>query len=95
MELICMSFEAFEDRSINYARKLIKTPSLSGEEKDLALLVKDLLIEIGVDDVFIDEIGNVVALIKGKSDVAVMFEGHLDHVPPGNLALWKVDPYSA
>jgi putative selenium metabolism hydrolase len=79
-----------------YARKFIQTPSLSGEEKDLALLIRDSLNEFGLDEVYIDELGDVIGFVRGKSShPLVILEGHMDHVSPGNLNLWKHEPFSA
>jgi len=83
------------DNAIKYAQELIRIPSLSGEEKEVAYKIRDLLEEIGVDKVLIDELGSVLAIVKGSTKDAIVFEGHMDHVPPGNIKLWKYEPYSA
>jgi putative selenium metabolism hydrolase len=80
---------------IKIAQQLIQTPSLSGHEKDLAYLIRDFVSETGVDSVRIDPYGNVITEVKGSSDYTVMLEGHMDHVPPGNEALWDHPPYAA
>ena len=80
---------------LTITQQLIQTPSLSGEEKDMAFLIRDLLSEIGMDSVHIDSYGNVITEVKGEGDYTVMLEGHMDHVPPGNEALWDHPPYSA
>jgi putative selenium metabolism hydrolase len=81
---------------IHYARRFVQIPSLSGEEKELAFFVRDVLNEFGLDRVYIDELGDVIGYIKGKSlRPLVVLEGHMDHVSPGNLKLWKCQPYSA
>jgi putative selenium metabolism hydrolase len=81
---------------IHYARRFVQIPSLSGEEKELAFFVRDVLNEFGLDRVYIDELGDVIGFIKGRSlRPLVVLEGHMDHVSPGNLKLWKCQPYSA
>jgi len=81
---------------IHYAKKFVQIPSLSGEEKELAFCVRDVLNEFGLDKVYIDELGDVIGFIKGKSlRPLVVLEGHMDHVSPGNLKLWNCQPYSA
>jgi putative selenium metabolism hydrolase len=81
---------------IHYARRFVQIPSLSGEEKELAFCIKEVLDEFGLDKVYIDELGDVIGFVKGRSlhPLAVL-EGHMDHVSPGNLELWKCQPYSA
>lgn len=36
---------------------------------------------------------NVIGVLEGKGDKKLLFNGHLDVVPPGNLDAWKYDPY--
>jgi len=81
---------------IYYARRFVQIPSLSGEERELALFVRDVLKDFGLDEVYIDELGDVVGFVKGRSlHPLVVLEGHMDHVSPGNLKLWERPPYSA
>jgi len=81
---------------IHYARRFVQIPSLSGEEKELALFIRDVLNEFGLSKVYIDELGDVIGFVKGRSlRPLVVLEGHMDHVSPGNLELWKPQPYSA
>lgn len=81
---------------IHYARRFVQIPSLSGEEKELAFFIRDILNEFGLDKVHIDELGDVIGFVNGRSlHPLVVLEGHMDHVSPGNLELWKCQPYSA
>lgn len=85
----------YEEKLKNLISKLIATPSISGHEKELAEIIRDKLNEVGFDKVEIDNYGSVIAIAKGKSDLNILFEGHLDHVPPGNTNSWKYPPYNA
>ncbi len=78
---------------VRVAKELISIPSLSGEEKNIAYTIRDLLNEQGVDRAFIDEYGNVVGVIDGDMVKSIVFEGHMDHVPPGDLSNWITNPY--
>ena len=80
-----------------FCEKLIKTPSLSGEEGDVASIIADKLRELGYDEVFADDWGNVVGLVKGtKPGPTIMYNGHMDAVSPGDPESWgKYDPYGA
>jgi len=81
---------------IHYARRFVQIPSLSGEEKEIAFFIRSVLNEFGLDQVYIDELGDVIGFVKGRSShPLVVLEGHMDHVSPGNLKLWKCQPYSA
>ncbi len=77
---------------VNLTRELVRTPSLSGQEKEVAALISDRMKGLGYDSVEIDEVGNAVGVIGGKAEEGtLMFNGHMDHVPPGDMP----DPYSA
>ncbi len=78
---------------LKIAVELIKTPSISGEEGEVAGLIKDYLSTAGVDKVFIDKYGSVVAVIERNGGKPIVYEGHMDHVPPGNLGEWSRNPY--
>ena len=59
----------------------IEAPPFMEEERAAAFYL--LLKEIGVDSIWIDEVGNVISLIKGKKgNRTVAFEAHLDTVFP-------------
>ena len=51
--------------------------------------------KIGYDEVFRDEWGNVIGSINGETKgPSILYNGHLDHVPPGDISLWgKYHPY--
>lgn len=78
---------------LDIAKKLISTPSVSGMERNIAYLIKDLLSEAGVDRAYIDQYGNVIGVVEGSIREGIVFEGHMDHVPPGDLKQWSHDPY--
>ncbi|MNK56326.1 N-formyl-4-amino-5-aminomethyl-2-methylpyrimidine deformylase [compost metagenome] len=84
------------DALIAFAQELIGTPSPSGAESAVATLIATRLRELGFDDVFTDEVGNVVALLKGRSDgPSVLFCSHMDTPEPGDVELWERDPLDA
>lgn len=71
--------------------KLIKIKSLSGEEKEVAAAVKQMMEEANFDEVKIDGLGNVIGRIgSGKKIIAL--DGHIDTVDMGNLDDWEFDP---
>ena len=80
---------------IEFTQEMIKTPSFTGEEGELAHVILNKLKEFGVDDVFVDGIGNVVGIIKGQENgLNILLNGHLDVVPAGNIHDWHpYDPF--
>lgn len=82
---------------VTFAQKLIQTPSISGTEKALADLDLAEMEKLGYDEVFRDDQGNVVGLVKGtEPGPTIMYNSHMDHVSPGDVANWEgYDPYGA
>lgn len=84
---------AFE-RAVAFAAELIRIPSPSGDE-GLALRRAAREMEaLGYDEVWTDEVGNVVGLIRGRGASApLMFCSHMDVVDAGDPAGWEHPPY--
>jgi succinyl-diaminopimelate desuccinylase len=85
-----------ENRLVAFAQRLIQTRSLPGEEGDAARLVRSEMQSLGYDDIWIDEVGNVVGVIRGTGGgSSLMFNTHLDHVDVGDVSGWQFLPYEA
>ncbi len=83
-----------KEEVVQFAVELIKTPSTSGEEKQVAELCLGKMRGLSYDRVFRDEIGNVVGIVEGTGEgMGIMFNSHLDHVDPGDIHNWEYDPY--
>ena len=81
-------------RMIDFCQRMIRTPSLSGQEGAMAALVASEMRILGYDEVWIDAVGNVIGAMKGsRPGKGVMFNSHLDHVSPGDDSVWKHPPY--
>ncbi|MCZ7569538.1 MAG: M20/M25/M40 family metallo-hydrolase [Ardenticatenaceae bacterium] len=82
------------ERCIAFLQELIHTPSLPGQEGELAALVLAEMQQLGYDAAWQDDAGNVIGLIRGRGEApAVMFNTHLDHVDPGDPRAWSHQPY--
>ncbi len=82
---------------VDFARRLIQTPSMPGQEGQLAHLIAQELRGQAFDEVWIDEIGNVSGRLFGqeRGRGAIVLNSHLDHVDPGDLSLWPFPPFAA
>ncbi|MFC2021927.1 YgeY family selenium metabolism-linked hydrolase [Chloroflexota bacterium] len=79
---------------VSFAQKLVQTPSISGQEQEVAGLIAREMERLAYDEVFTDDMGNVVGTIKGSGQgESIMFNGHMDHVDPGRLEAWDYEPY--
>ena len=90
MKKVDMNLDGMND----FLRRLIETPSLSGEEGAVAVLVSDEMRHLGYS-VEVDEMGNVIARRGGKCGRMILFDGHLDHIHPGSPESWSHPPYTA
>lgn len=89
--------EDWNKKVIRLAQELIRSQSYSGNEKETAEKLKAYMEHTGVfDEVDTDIYGNVLGHIKGKKPgEKILFDGHMDTVPIGNLREWKHDPFGA
>ncbi len=89
--------EEIQKEVIKFTQEIIKIPSFTGQEGELAKVILKKLEEFDLDDAFIDGIGNVVGVIRGQENGAtILLNGHLDVVPAGNINNWyPYDPFSA
>lgn len=78
---------------IKECQEAVKIPGESGQEKEIAAFVKDLMHRLHYDQVHVDEVGNVIGLIHGDGDKRILMEGHMDTVGVDNPEGWDYDPY--
>lgn len=82
------------DAMIRFAQDLIRIPSPSGGEADVAARVVREMEALEYDDVRIDEVGNVIGRIAGTGGGAtVMLCSHMDVVDAGDPATWEHPPF--
>ena len=83
-----------DQRLIQLCRDLIRLPSLSGQEEQVARHIRQTMEELGFDQVEIDRFGSVVGTIRGNAPVkTVLMDGHIDTVPVSDPAQWTHDPF--
>jgi putative selenium metabolism hydrolase len=81
---------------VAFTQELVRIPSVTGEEGDAARAVLAKIEEIGLDEAWIDGIGNVIGVLKGDGKGPnVMLNTHLDIVPAGRRENWRYDPFGA
>ena len=83
----------FED-ALAFAGDLIRIPGLSGDEEAVAERVRLEMEALGLEDVRIDEAGNVIGVARGRGEApAVLLNCHLDVVAEGDESEWEYPPY--
>ncbi len=100
-ELILNEIETNMEEYIEFLRKLVQTESYNppGNEKNVALEIEKYLKNASIQcEIFSfgENRANLVAKLnnnfKGK---ILLYNGHMDVVPPGNVDEWKYPPLSA
>jgi putative selenium metabolism hydrolase len=82
-----------QDDLVRFAQRLVQTPSLPGQEGEVAAVVQAEMQRLGFDEVTSDGPGNVIGRVRGGNGPLLMFNGHLDHVDPGDLRGWPHAPF--
>ncbi len=94
-DLLKNKLEGLQGEMVSFAQALVKTPSTSGDERNVASLVSDQMRTLGFDQVSTDELGNVVGVMHGIEDgPTLMLASHLDTVGAGDLSTWNESPWS-
>ncbi len=74
------------------ALALIKIPSPSADEGEVARVARDEMARLGFD-VEVDDLGNVVGTIGSGDGPCVLIDAHMDTVGVTQPELWSHDPY--
>lgn len=78
---------------VDFASRLVSTPSISGDERAVSELYIAEMQSLGYDRVERDEWGNVIGIIEGDpAGPWIMFNGHMDVVEAGDAKAWA--PYT-
>ncbi len=84
------------EEALAFAQDLIRIPGAPGREGDVGARVASEFQRLGFDDVYTDDVGNVVGIIKGTHGApSVMLSSHMDVVDVGDTATWEYPPYDA
>jgi putative selenium metabolism hydrolase len=90
-----MSKEANFENALAFAADLIRIPGLPGEEGDVARRVQEEMEALGLEDIRVDEAGNVIGVARGRGDApAALLNSHMDVVAEGDHDEWEVPPFS-
>jgi len=87
--------EATFENALAFAADLIRIPGLSGHEGDVARRVREEMEALGLDDVRVDDAGNVLGVARGQGNAPpALLNCHLDVVAEGDPTEWEVPPFS-
>ena len=85
-----------EQAMTHFLQDLIRTPSLSHEEGNVANRIVEEMRRVGFDSVRIDRVGNVIGRLgAGFGKPTLLYDGHMDTVGIGDRSAWARDPFGA
>jgi putative selenium metabolism hydrolase len=90
--------EDHREDCIEFLQDIVAIPSattVGEEEEEVAKRIRAEMEELGYDDAFVDEFGNVHGVVEGRREGAVMLNSHIDTVGYGDREQWEYDPYAA
>ncbi len=82
--------------AVEFTAELVRTPSPSLCEINVARIVEQKMSQLGYDKVVVDDFGNVFGIIYGvESGPTVLLNSHMDTVVPDKEnSNWEIPPYS-
>lgn len=80
---------------VSFAQDLVRLPSPSGQEGQVAARLSEEMKRVGFTEVHTDRIGNVIGRIGNRQGPTIMLEGHMDTVAAGDPVKWRYGPYRA
>jgi putative selenium metabolism hydrolase len=78
-----------------FLQDIVRTPSLSTQEGEVAARLAEEMRRVGISDVRVDCIGNVVGRIGAGGGQKLIFNGHMDTVGVSDPAAWSREPFGA
>ena len=84
--------ESYRERVTGFLRDIIRLPSPSCEEKDVAERVVAEMNLLDYDQAFLDPMGNAIGRV-GNGALKVVLDAHMDTVGVGNPNAWPHDPF--
>ena len=84
-----------KDQVVDFAQQLVRKPSLSLQEREIADLVRLQMETIGYDKIIQDDSGNIVGIMFGReSEPTLLLNCHMDTVSPDENDQWSDEPFS-
>ena len=94
IENVHLAAQDYQPALIDFTQHIVATPSLSGQEGDVAKIITTEMKNLGYDEVWEDQVGNVIGKINGGEGPTILLNGHMDHVDVGPIEGWPYAPFS-
>ena len=79
---------------IEFLRDMVRIPSFSTQEGKVVARIAEEMRRVGFDEVWVDEVGNVVGRIGSGDGPKLLMESHIDTVGLGDPDSWTYDPFA-
>jgi putative selenium metabolism hydrolase len=93
MNPITTELENLTSDLIEFARDLVRTRSISGDERAVIELIRDRMNRLDYDEVVVDSMGNLLGRM-GTGKRTIMLDSHIDTVEAGDVSQWTHPPFS-
>ncbi|SVA85891.1 uncharacterized protein METZ01_LOCUS138745 [marine metagenome] len=91
-----MAREVTFDNTLAFAQDLIRIPSPSGQEGEVAARILSEMESLGFSSIRTDEVGNVIGVVPGAGTAPpVLLNSHMDVVAEGDHKEWAYPPFAA
>lgn len=91
-----MDMNTQKEALVHLSQELVRCPSVSGEERQIASILREKMISMGFDSAEVDGLGNVIGTVRfSKPGKRLLFEAQMDHVSAGDLDSWDHYPFEA
>jgi len=87
-----LSSQDFQAMTV-FLQDLVRTPSFSTQEGKVAARLAKEMRHVGISDVRVDRIGNVIGRIGAGGGKKLLFNGHMDTVGISDPKAWRRDPF--
>ncbi len=92
--LLADKTRGLEEQALDFTQQLIRTPSPSLAEHEVARLVQQRMESLGYEKVFVDDFGNVIGVLTGREgQPTVLLCSHMD-TADNQPDAWDESPYS-
>ena len=89
-----MDIQNIERDIVGFLQELIRTPGIAGDLSAVADVVGRRMRSLGFDEVWQDEVGNVIGKRRGSlPGPRLVFDAHMDTVEVGERDAWVHDPF--
>ncbi|MCL2547538.1 MAG: YgeY family selenium metabolism-linked hydrolase [Symbiobacteriaceae bacterium] len=91
-EKIAKYVDTFAETLTAFVTDLVRIPSQTGSEEQVARFIAQTMTDLGYDEVSIDEYGSVIGRV-GTGEQKILFDGHIDTVAVNDADLWLEPPF--